>query len=144
MTSLKRIELIRCCLQHRILNELVSNIPHLEMLHIHNHWVDASGSQPEFLHIDQIPDLTVTPPLTEFSYHNNDGSGPPTHAFVGWIGGLRTLKTLRIHITARRSLHGVGCLLHDLGRTLEHLELQLMSDVSPWSWDDGTGDDGTA
>lgn len=142
MPSLKHLALFRCCLQHGILNRFASSIPGLEKLHIHNHWVDASGD-PDPFDMDKIPPLHPMPPLIEFNYHNDDGTGPPTHAFIGWLGTLRSLTTLRIHITSRQSLSAIGSLLCLLGKTLEHLEIAFLSDALPWVWEDETGDNGT-
>ena len=139
--SLKRLEIIRCCLQHSVLNTLLDSLPTLEVFHVHNHWVDASGSPPEPFNFDVIPPMKSTPSLTEFSYHNDDGSGPPTHTFLGWLSNVRTLKIVRIHVTAARSLPEVGHFLRNLGRSLEHLELRFLDTISPWSWEDGSGDE---
>lgn len=142
LRSIKRLSLVRCCLPHHVLNSFIDGLPRLEGFHIHDHWVDAAGSPPESFNFDEIPDPGELPPLIEFSYHNSDGSGPPTHSFIRWISAIRTLRILRIHVTVPRALPGIGSLIRNLGSSLEHLELKFMNTKSPWAWVDGTGNAG--
>ena len=102
----------------------VTNIPGLEDLHIHNQWLDGVHTSHSF-DLNHIPPPRCMPLLRSFRYHNDDGSGPSSFAFLQWIGLSSSLRSLGIHLNRKGSSEKVGLLLSQLGSALEHVELRF-------------------
>ena len=127
IASLKRLSLVRCFIPYAVFNCLISNLPSLEELHVHNQWLDERDN----LDLDNIPPPTRMPPLVSFEYHNDEWNGQSSVAFARWLQEVRTLTTLGMHIIGEWAIPEVGNLIRRVGKSLRHLELCFMEEYWP-------------
>lgn len=132
-TSIRWLSLVRCCIPYTVMNGIVSNIPNLKHLHIHNQWL-ASCEGEEF-DLDKISPLTPFPDLKSFYYHNDRASGPTTDAFLTWSWPAQNLTAIGIHVDRLAVVPRVGKFLRELGGSLESLQINRIDPLSNWRWD---------
>ena len=135
LTSIKRLSLIYCCLLYDVLNSIIISFPNLEDLHIHGQWLAARLHGDDDFDLDRIPPLPRIPALKTFYYHNDDTSGPSTHAFLNWIKPIHSLRSIGIHVDSDAQLKQVAAFLRERGPHLEHLEIRFLSCADYWEWD---------